>query len=221
MRSARTIIMETTVTPKIDYEILGIAMGQFAKRGYKYVEVPWVVADDAIRATLPSTCPLQKLAYTVGSGLYEREPNKSALIGSAEQALITMNLPVGSYMAISPCFRFEKEVDLLHRDYFMKLELFVCGVAEDEAPRVVAHVIEDASEVMAFISDIRPVTVPTSEGKHTYDLTVGGVEVGSYGYRTCDDYTTPNESGCIRWVYGTGIALPRFSVANALVKICQ
>lgn len=209
------------MTPKIDYKLLGFATAQYETRGYKYVEVPWTTYEEAIRATLPKEFPLQKLCVADDDGLRESIDSESCLIGSAEQALITMGLPAGAYMAISPCFRYEPTNDLLHQDFFMKLELFVCGVAEEDAARVVARVMEDAAEVMAFAADIRPQVVQTFENKHSWDLMVGGVEVGSYGYRTCDDFTTPNMSGGIRWVYGTGLALPRFSVAKALSQVCQ
>ena len=43
--------------------------------------------------------------------------------------------------------------------------------------------------------------VPTKEG---YDLMINGIEVGSYGLRMGNGY---------EWVYGTGLAEPRFSVA--------
>jgi hypothetical protein len=42
----------------------------------------------------------------------------------------------------------------------------------------------------------------TDQGR---DLTLDGIEVGSYGYR---------EAGGRKWACGTGLALPRFDVAR-------
>lgn len=209
------------MTPKIDYELLGLAVGQYKLRGYQYVEAPWVVEDEAVRVTLPEWCPVLKLGQHVGSGLYERWPNDSALVGSAEQALISMGLPAGAYMAVTPCFRYEEHTDLFTQDYFMKLELFVTDSFDKHSGRTieatVGRVMDDAAEVMAFLGDIRPNTLATAEG---FDLTIGGVEVGSYGYRHTDCFQTPGIEGGLNWVYGTGLALPRFSVAKALSAVC-
>jgi hypothetical protein len=43
--------------------------------------------------------------------------------------------------------------------------------------------------------------VATDEG---YDININGIEVGSYGFREIGDFM---------WVYGTGLAEPRFSQA--------
>ena len=44
-------------------------------------------------------------------------------------------------------------------------------------------------------------TISTDEG---YDIVLNGIEVGSYGIRQHEN---------LRWIYGTGIAEPRFSTA--------
>jgi len=38
--------------------------------------------------------------------------------------------------------------------------------------------------------------------ENTYDMSINGVEVGSYGIRRCE---------YLEWIYGTGCAEPRFS----------
>ena len=81
----------------------------------------------------------------------------------------------------------------------MKAELFVTGESDS-----LDRVCGDAMEVMSLFSDESKIEcVKTDEG---YDLMMGGVEIGSYGERA----TQSNA-----WIYGTGIALPRFSVAKA------
>jgi hypothetical protein len=48
--------------------------------------------------------------------------------------------------------------------------------------------------------------IPTAQG---LDIELGGIELGSYGYRSY---------GRLHWIYGTGFAEPRFSQA---VRKCR
>lgn len=196
------------MTPKIDYKILGEALSLFEERGFVYAEVPWVVPDKVIRATLPHQfdyfeqvmedrdsaatmckCPTPK-SYT----------SKGGLVGSAEQGFLALDLPPGKYVGVSPCFRDEYPIDLMRRPYFMKVELFVTDPAV-----TLESVIYDAESVMMYLGDVMPVRVETAEG---IDLEIAGVEVGSYGAREVEGFG--------KWIYGTGLALPRFTVAKAL-----
>lgn len=187
--------------PKIDYIALGQAVAEYQKRGYHYVEAPWLISSAAVRATLPKEYPYVE-AHIADDG---KPDGIGALVGSAEQGLITMGLAPGAYIAVSPCFRVEPVIDLLHRPAFMKAELFVVPDEDDDATVMLTRVITDAAEVMAVVGGKRPLKQKTEDG---YDLTIAGIEVGSYGIREAEGYG--------RWVYGTGIALPRFSVAQAL-----
>lgn len=201
------------MTPIIDYTLLGQALPKYTSRGYVYKEVPWIVPEFPIRATLPDPLP----AYVAGPrydhyghegewvGATDAFGESHYLVGSAEQSFLAMNLPPGAYCAITPCFRHEPTLDILHQTTFMKLELFV--TFEDAT---VDRVVGDAMEVMAVLSGQRPDIVTTEIG---YDLELAGIEVGSYGERIHDDYG--------RWVYGTGLALPRFSVAHGLSSVLQ
>jgi hypothetical protein len=47
-----------------------------------------------------------------------------------------------------------------------------------------------------------PELVPIAD---TYDIEINGIEVGSYGIRSVDD---------VQYIYGTGLALPRYSTAK-------
>ncbi len=201
------------MTPLIDYALLGKALPLYTQRGYVYKEVPWIVPEFPIRATLPDPLP----AYVAGprfdhyghdgewTGATDAFEEAHYLVGSAEQSFLAMNLPPGAYCAITPCFRHEPAIDLLHQTTFMKLELFV--TVEDAT---VDRVLYDAEEVMSIFAGRRLDTVQTKIG---YDLELAGIEVGSYGERIHDDYG--------RWVYGTGLALPRFSIANGLSSVIQ
>lgn len=192
------------IVPKIDYKLLGQALAEYEKRGYHYVEVPWTVTERVIRATLPPQYPSLTMAVPeiANPDNYYPYNQSSHLVGSAEQGFLALNLAPGAYVGITPCFRPEPFTDVTHQIMFMKVELFVT-----DKHRSVDRVLGDAQEVMALFAGKRPVIKITDEGA---DLEIGGIEVGSYGEREFEDQ---------KWVYGTGLALPRFSVARAIDSI--
>jgi len=195
------------MTPKIDYVLLGLAVEEYQYRGYLYKEVPWTVNEEAIRATLPEPHRSLQLAMKPESDL-AREPlliynSDSHLVGSAEQGFLQMDLPLGKYVGVTPCFRHEPKLDIFYQTAFMKVELFV-----NQKDVTVDQVLSDAREVMALIGGILPDVVSTSEG---FDLEIADIEVGSYGSRSHAKFGD--------WIYGTGLALPRFSVARAFHSV--
>lgn len=203
------------MTPKIDYTLLGEATLLYEKLGYEYVEAPWVVGQGIIRETLPAQFPYYRLAQqqmtTADSRCSCRSDNLESiggLVGSAEQSLLSMkNLSDGvKYMAITPCFRIEDETNLLTRQMFMKIELYMRGPDAD-----MKILLNDAIEVMTSLKEIVHVSLDRTETNEGVDLAIGGIEVGSYGIR--------ETSRCGRWAYGTGLALPRFTVAQAIASV--
>jgi tRNA synthetases class II core domain (F) len=179
----------------INWSFFPVIINEYAKLGYTYIEVPWLVNEEAIKATIPSFA--KPLAVDSGT-----EANQ--LVGSAEQSFLYMalknELPSGKYMALTPCFRDDK-VDELHQKYFMKLELIIIGKVYSSD---VIHVMNDARYVLSQFSKKTMVVQPTDDGS---DLTLNGIEIGSYGKR---------EYKNIKWIYGTGLAEPRFSIANGI-----
>lgn len=169
--------------PDIDWRLLGAAVSYYQVLGYQYVEVPYVVPEEIIRLTLPPQYDADAV------------PGLGCLVGSAEQSLLSMDLPDGTYMAVSPCFRPEPVLNELYQRHFMKVELFQLGDVMNPM-----RMLLDAQGFMNqfVVTEV----VRTAEGK---DLTVDGIEVGSYGFR--------NARG-LSWACGTGLALPRFSVAR-------
>lgn len=171
------------------------ALEYYQARGFKYIEASWMVARDHIDVTLPTG----------------REPittNCGVLVGSAEQSFIELmmqgELQRGNYMAATPCFR-DDPVDRLHQKTFFKVELiyylgdaFQPDLVKVNTPLWTATM---AVEAQGFFYTLGPCPkiVTTSEG---IDLELGGIEIGSYGVRTHNGLT---------WVYGTGIAEPRYS----------
>jgi len=186
--------MESLRSP-ISYARVSRAIAFYESVGFKYVEVPWRVFPSIADVTMPyDAVPFR---CDVGS---ERA---SVLVGSAEQGFISVSnslLDKGAYVAASPCFRDGEEDDIHFRDFF-KVELFSfgCGDIQREVTRLrnfakTFALLEGCDEVDMTLTDIGS------------DLTVNGIEIGSYGHR---------ESQVIghAWAYGTGLAEPRFSQA--------
>lgn len=172
------------IRPDIDWMLLADAVQRYTWVGYEYVEVPYAVPEEIVRLTLPAQY------------VSDQVPGLGTLVGSAEQSLLSMDLPDGQYVAVSPCFRPEPVLNEFYQRHFMKVELFQLGRFMDP--------IRMREHAHLFMSEFAHVEVlETPEG---WDLTVAGIEVGSYGFR---------ESGGRRWACGTGLALPRFDVARA------
>ena len=167
----------------IDYKILAEALDFYTKRGYSYKEVPWVVSEEATDTTRPKDRIATKVPY-------------GDLVGSAEQGFIELlkrGDTLGRHCAITPCFRDEPDYDDLHHAYFMKCELYD-GQA---TPEHLQTMIDDA---VTFFS--RYMTVKVVQTDIGYDINGNGIELGSYGFRQYKK---------IRFIYGTGCALPRLT----------
>lgn len=178
----------------IRWDLIARALDVYTSRfDYRYIEVPWIVSDEAVGVTLPPG----------RSGLRCED---GPLVGSAEQSFIQLmfdgTLKPGRYVAASPCFR-DDDVDELHGRYFFKVELieFAHTRIEDWGDAV-ERVAQEALSFYRSTYDGRDAgIVPTAQG---LDIELRGIELGSYGYRTYKDFA---------WVYGTGFAEPRFSYA--------
>lgn len=188
--------------PTIRWDLLSQSLDWYRSKGYQYIEVPWVVQEKAIQVTMPG----DRKALETRDGY---------LVGSAEQSFIQMmqdnQLAPGRYVACSPCFRDEVE-DETHQRYFMKVELIeVFQASTFTLHQATAKMVRDA---MGFFLSVIPAPGAfnvTQVGFNTQDIELNGVEIGSYGFRE----TTLSSKRILehKWVYGTGLALPRFNVA--------
>lgn len=184
----------------IDYDLFNKSLKYFSKRGFKQVEVPWRVSQEAIEGTFDSNQSFKS--------------DDKFLIGSAEQGFLELylqnKLTSNQLMSVSPCFRNESE-DYFHQQEFMKLELicFLDKLADldfrfnneySNIKRLVINFIIKKLKIKA--SDI--VVLETNESNSIYseDILINGIEYGSYGIRQFQDKY---------YIYGTGIALPRAS----------
>ncbi len=173
----------------IDYTKLEMAIDFYRWKGYKQVEVPWIISDTAMYITAPSK---ESVVHS----------DCGSLVASAEQSFLEMvirkNITPGKYVACTPCFRKELIIDELHQNYFMKVELFVNDVVDESQLLKVVHHAYDF-----FNTQIDPDIVKTDIG---YDIVAKGIELGSYGIR--DHHLTGP------WIYGTGCAEPRLSIVK-------
>lgn len=182
--------------PTIDYALLGRAVHHYQSIGYEYVEVPWSVDQQ----TMLATCPDNSMTFMMEVSRFgERAPIRP-LVASAEQGFLALDLPPGQYVGCTPCFRVEEKHDLFTQPWFMKVELY-----DNRDDPDFGEVLMDATLFMQSVTANPVVPIATDIG---FDLTIGGIEVGSYGVRSVDGFRP--------WAYGTGLALPRFSTARNL-----
>lgn len=175
----------------INYSRIGLAQAFYRGAGYVNIETPWLVTPQAVVATLP---PKAKIFQS----------NFGCLVGSAEQSFLQMMLDEtliqGKYQSSGPCFRDEAEVNALTRMSFFKTELI--SYMPQDPEEALKAMIQDALQCFFTISDSEEFhLVKTDDGN---DIYFGNVELGSYGIRQLNNHL---------WVYGTGIAEPRFSMA--------
>ena len=189
----------------ISWKVINDAVEFYRHRGYKYIEVPWVVSRTAALSTLASNVPENRIFKILRDGAID-----GCLVGSAEQSFIQLHFDghlsldnPGKFVACTPCFRNEPEIDNLHQQTFMKVELFSNISDHYKASEIMIDDATDFFRCFTFARNIKKIM--TTEG---YDLEIAGIEVGSYGMR---QYIT--DSWHLQWVCGTGVAEPRFSTA--------
>jgi seryl-tRNA synthetase len=183
----------------ISYENLALSIEHYDKIGYRQIEVPWLVSE----AVNDITRPVFAEQYVV-----TKTGKRKTLIASGEQGFLYLickgQLAPGWYQTTTPCFRSE-DFDEYHTKYFMKNELIKFGTESMESPDGERRSLEAMvySAVSCFTNlgaDSKKIDkVETDKG---FDINYNGIEIGSYGIREC---------AFVRWIYGTGLAEPRFS----------
>ena len=218
--------IQSEIFSPIDYALLARARQFYENKGFQYIEVPWLV-EPAVSA---QTKPHRDESFTLRAGSFSDSPLE--LVGSAEQGFMqlmkNLQLKPGHYQSISPCFRLESDYTRTHLPWFIKLELFsnfqssgadnlyptheaLVNVAKEFftsllLQRELESQLEIKDEHLAALkaeinSQLRVVEV----GQEMQDIYLQQLEVGSYGKRHC------------QWgefLYGTGLALPRWSLAH-------
>lgn len=202
----------------IDYKLLAEAISFYESHGFKQIEVDYIIPSDEMRWT-PEIAKHDK-SFTLDDGMFKHTPHE--LVGSAEQSFAMMisngTLKPGRYMAVTPCFRFEPEgYGRMHQMHFIKLELINY---EDYDGHYINDIINMVNMCRKFFSfklntGTHKVQIYESEEENfgVIDLMFNNIEVGSYGSRDI-------VNGLVGWkkyIYGTGLALPRFSLAKESV----
>ena len=181
----------------IDYSLIADAIDYYQDNGYKLIDAPWTVSEQAL-----------KITTTKEHNIKNNEYLDKYLVGSAEQSFLELikrnKLRFGKYCAVTPCFRNDEE-DELHQKYFMKLELIHYADNWWTLNSNLEMMIHDAQTFFSLFTDVSVVKTNDDRSQESYDIEHNGIELGSYGIRNHEN---------IRWIYGTGLAEPRFS--NAL-----
>lgn len=177
----------------INYEIISESIRFYKAKGYSRVETPWTVPNEIMSITYP----LEKDK----NPFYLPGKDKS-LVASGEQSFLSQYnkgfLPLGKFQTVTPCFRNET-FDETHTKYFIKNELIITGVEDTEEE--LQKIIKDAYGFFSRFLLSEKLSV-IKNGDFSYDIFYYDVEIGSYGYRECS---------FLKWIYGTGVAEPRFS----------
>ena len=187
----------------IDYRILADSVDHYRSRGYQPIETSWWVTENVKDITKPDGKFVED---------YQVSVNKKYLVASGEQSYLYMMakgmLVPGKYQTITPCFRNEVQ-DVIHRKHFMKNEL-IYAYCDD--PEEMHKMMASASAFFGQYLSTRTVKKEPQDDVTAvcYDIeTLSGVELGSYGIR---------RYGPFKWVFGTGVAEPRLSLAIAMQK---
>jgi seryl-tRNA synthetase len=180
----------------INYSLIADALEYYQDQGYKLIDVPWTV-------------PANVMKITCNEG-HKFEDNKyldKYLVGSAEQSFLYLiksgQLPYGKYCAVTPCFRNDEE-DELHQKYFMKVELIAYVKEWWKLPNRLGTMMADAQQFFSLHVPVDLVKTDDERSDESFDIEANRIELGSYGIRHHEN---------ISWVYGTGLAEPRLSIA--------
>lgn len=186
----------------IDYGLISKAIDYYDSQGFLRIETPWLVSKDIADLTKP----LDASTYIVQKDV---EKKQKAFVASGEQSFLYLinkgHMPTsGRYQTVTPCLR-DDAWDPTHMKNFVKLELIEYNTDAniDDAARV-KRMVDQALGFFSKHVDKKLLTVVKiiTDNAVSYDINLNGIEIGSYGYRTC--------LFC-NWIYGTGIAEPRFS----------
>lgn len=173
----------------INFDYINKSILFYEDSGFKRVESPWTVT----QAVSDITKPPGAKDFTI------TEKNK-VLVASGEQSFLYMYLkgflPLGQFQTVTPCFR-DESFDDLHTKYFIKNELIKTDVVnEKELEKVISTALNFFKTIYKGPIDIQQIS------NLSYDIICNDIEIGSYGIRSCS---------YLNWIYGTGLAEPRFS----------
>ena len=179
----------------IDYNRIHNSIQFYESKGFKRIESPWTVTKAVSAITKPE-----------GKGDWEIVGKDKVLVASGEQSFLYLYLkgflPKGKYQTVTPCYR-EEVFDQTHTKYFIKNELIITDDVSKTSLMSVINVCKQFYEKELG----KPVQIVETE--QGYDLECNGIEIGSYGIRSCE---------YLEWIYATGLAEPRMSIVKNIVS---
>lgn len=187
----------------IDYHKLAQSVDYYTWKGFARIESPWTITQAVSEITKPEGAKEFALQH---------DDNK-VLVASGEQSFLYLYLkgflPPGQYQTITPCFRHDS-FDQLHTKYFVKNELIETETVTTER---LTEIVEIAK---GFFSRFFPEKDLQIEGDGItglgYDIKYKGIELGSYGIRSCD---------YLEWIYATGCAEPRITATLKKFELAE
>lgn len=176
----------------IDYRKIADSIEYFENSGFARIESPWTVTKKIAQITAPENASYWSIS----------EKNK-VLVASGEQSFLYLYLkgflPKGRFQSVTPCFR-DELFDKIHTKYFIKNELIDTeNVTEDN----LVAIINDAARFFANYTSTDNIEIVDNDSGGM-DIEINGIEVGSYGIRSCE---------YLKWIYATGCAEPRLTYA--------
>jgi hypothetical protein len=184
----------------IDYNLIAKSIDFYEGVGFKRVEAPWLITEAINRIT----CPNSAKSYHV---LKDGQRPKTFVASGEQSFLYQINkgfLPEGKYQTVTPCMR-DDAFDIWHTKYFIKNELIHFGNIQKAD---LYKLMMNAFDFYASFCDKNKLIV-IELGEDAFDINYKDIEIGSYGIRQCE-FT--------KWVYGTGLAEPRFSRLLSMEK---
>lgn len=179
----------------IDYGRIDRSIKFYEDKGFLRIESPWTVTKDVSSITKPQ-----------GKTDWEIIGKNKVLVASGEQSFLYLYLkgflPKGKYQTVTPCFR-DEVFDKTHTKYFVKNELII---TDNITELSLMNVIDECKRFFEQESGESVDVVKTDIG---YDIELNGVEIGSYGIRSCE---------YLDWIYATGLAEPRFTLIKNSIK---
>lgn len=179
----------------INYGLIDKALTYYQSRGFQRIESPWTVTKAVSDITRPE-----------GAREWAIEGKDKVLVASGEQSFLYLYLkgflPRGKFVTATPCFR-DEPFGPFHTKYFMKVELI-------DTLNVNLHGVDILTGIaMDFFTTLvgDPTLLTTTAVPGNTDINYDGIEIGSYGMRACP---------FLKWVYGTGLAEPRFSTLTGV-----
>ncbi|QQG33497.1 seryl-tRNA synthetase [Pectobacterium phage PcCB7V] len=167
------------------------------KNGFLEKTVPALVDPDVMKHTCPPGVHDDRL-YGAGT---------DTVVASAEQSFLQLDkdgeIRPGDWMALTPCYRDEPILDEVHLPVFLKLELIRLSDEENFYTR--SNAMWLAGKMQRFFSEFYGMPTELVETMDGFDVVYDDLELGSFGVRR----TMTGKS----YVYGTGLAEPRASIA--------